>query len=66
MASAETVSAVAKALTGGQRTAILLGGRGLREDALMAAARISAATGTKLLAEVFPTRLQRGAGLARG
>ena len=62
VAAADTVSAVAKALAGGQRTAILLGGRGLREDALLAAARISAATGTKLLAEVFPTRLQRGAG----
>jgi acetolactate synthase-1/2/3 large subunit len=53
---------VAKALAGGQRTAILLGGRGLREDALVVAARISAATGTNLLAEVFPTRVQRGAG----
>jgi acetolactate synthase-1/2/3 large subunit len=62
VAPAPAVSAVAKALAGGQRTAILLGGRGLREDALVVAARISAATGTNLLAEVFPTRVQRGAG----
>ena len=43
--------------------AILLGGRALRELALMAAARIAASTGAKLFAEVFPTRLERGAGL---
>jgi len=35
----------------------------LREPALMAAARVAARTGVKLLAEVFPTRLERGAGL---
>jgi len=35
----------------------------LREPGLVAAARIAAATGTKLLAEVFPTRMERGAGL---
>ncbi len=48
---------------GSRRTAILLGGRALRERGLLAAARIAAATGTKLLAEVFPARLERGAGL---
>ena len=31
--------------------------------ALMAVARIAARTGAKLFAEVFPTRLERGAGL---
>jgi acetolactate synthase I/II/III large subunit len=45
------------------RTAILLGNRTLREPGLVAAARIAAATGTKLLAEVFPARIERGAGL---
>ncbi|HET9693167.1 MAG TPA: acetolactate synthase large subunit, partial [Steroidobacteraceae bacterium] len=44
---------------------LLLGGRALREPALMAAARIAARTGARLLAEVFPTRLERGAGLPR-
>jgi acetolactate synthase-1/2/3 large subunit len=45
------------------KTALLLGGRTLREPGLTAAARIAAATGAKVLAEVFPTRLERGAGL---
>jgi acetolactate synthase I/II/III large subunit len=57
------IEAVATVLRGGQRAAILLGGRALREDALLAAGRIAAATGTTLYAEGFPTRLQRGAGL---
>jgi acetolactate synthase I/II/III large subunit len=63
VASAEVVDEVAKALRGRGDTAILLGGRALREPALLAAERIAAATGTKLLAEVFPTRLERGAGV---
>jgi acetolactate synthase-1/2/3 large subunit len=58
----EVVEAVARAIRSGQRTALLLGGRALRADPLTAAARIAAATGVKLLAEVFPTRLERGAG----
>jgi acetolactate synthase I/II/III large subunit len=64
VASDGVVSAVAAALRdGGERTAILLGGRALREPGLMAAARVAAATGAKLYAEVFPTRIERGAGL---
>jgi acetolactate synthase I/II/III large subunit len=63
VASIETVEAVAKALRSGKSTAMLLGGRALREPSLQAAARIAAATETKLLAEAFPTRLERGAGL---
>jgi acetolactate synthase-1/2/3 large subunit len=59
----EAIAAIARALQGGGRNALLLGNRALREPALMAAARIAAATGAKLLAEVFPTRLERGAGL---
>src|SRR5205085_11748798 len=35
----------------------------LREPGLLAAARIAQATGTKLFAEVFPARIERGAGL---
>jgi len=62
-ASAEVVEEIARTLRGGQASAILLGGRALREGPLLAAARIAAATGAKLLAEVFPTRLERGAGL---
>ncbi len=60
---ADLVEAVARALSGGGRTGLLLGGRALREAGLIAAGRIAAATGARLFAEVFPTRLQRGAGL---
>ncbi len=62
-ASGAVVEEVANALRGGRATALLLGGRALRRPALLAAAGIAAATGTRVLAEVFPTRLERGAGL---
>src|SRR5213079_1046359 len=57
------VSAIARALRDSKRTALLLGGAALREPGLVAAARIAAATGAQVLSEVFPTRLERGAGL---
>lgn len=57
------VAAIAAALRAGPSAALLLGGLALQEPALTAAARIAAHTGVRLLAEVFPTRLQRGAGL---
>ena len=41
---------------------MLLGGNVCRAADLEAAGRISAATGAKLLADTFPTRLERGAG----
>jgi acetolactate synthase-1/2/3 large subunit len=50
-------------LSRGKKTAILLGRRVLLEEGLLAAAKISEKTGAKLFCEVFPTRLQRGAGL---
>jgi acetolactate synthase-1/2/3 large subunit len=59
----DAIEPVARALRDGGRTGILLGGAALRERGLLAAARIAAATGAKLLAETFPTRMQRGAGL---
>ena len=62
-ADATTVQAVADAIRSGQRCAFLLGGRALRKASLMAAARIAAHRHVKLHAEVFPTRLERGAGL---
>ncbi|MFN7136173.1 MAG: acetolactate synthase large subunit [Thermomonas sp.] len=58
-----TVDAIARAICGGGKTAFLLGGQALREPALLAAARIAAQCGTRLFCEVFPTRLERGAGL---
>jgi len=57
------VETAARALRGGGRAAILLGGRALREHGLLAAGKVAAATGAKLLAETFPTRMQRGVGL---
>ncbi len=57
------VQATADAIRSGGRTALLLGGGALREDALQIAARIAAHSGVKLFAETFPTRMERGAGL---
>ena len=45
------------------RAMLLLGGTALSERGLRAASRISVATGTRLLAETFPARLERGAGV---
>jgi acetolactate synthase I/II/III large subunit len=59
----DVVADLARLLRGRRKAAILLGGRALREPALRAAGQIAAATGAKLFAEVFPTRLERGAGL---
>jgi acetolactate synthase I/II/III large subunit len=61
----ETIDGIAKTLTNGKQSAIILGGRALREDALKAAGRIADATGARLLCETFPARLQRGAGRVR-
>jgi acetolactate synthase-1/2/3 large subunit len=47
----------------GPRTTILLGGTGLRRPAIEAASRIAAATGARVLAETFPARHERGAGI---
>jgi acetolactate synthase-1/2/3 large subunit len=51
------------ALRGGEPTVILLGGTGLTRPALDAASRVAAATGARLLAETFPARHERGAGV---
>jgi acetolactate synthase I/II/III large subunit len=57
------VEAAAQAIRSGKKTALLLGGRALREPSLLAAARLAAHNGVVLYAETFPTRLERGAGL---
>jgi acetolactate synthase-1/2/3 large subunit len=59
----DAVETAAKVLRNGGRTAILLGGSATRDEPLRAAARIAAATGARLLAETFPARLSRGAGV---
>ncbi len=58
----ETIAVVAKALRSGEPAALLLGGRAVREAGLVAASRIANACDAKLLAETFPTRMQRGTG----
>jgi acetolactate synthase-1/2/3 large subunit len=59
----DAVQALAAVLGRGDKAAILLGGRALRERGLLAAVRIAAATGARLFAETFPSRVERGAGL---
>jgi acetolactate synthase I/II/III large subunit len=59
----EAIDVVAKALRTGEPSALLLGGAALQARGLLAASRVAEAVGAKLLGEVFPARLQRGAGL---
>ncbi|HEX5296072.1 MAG TPA: acetolactate synthase large subunit, partial [Streptosporangiaceae bacterium] len=54
---------VSRLIGAGPTTMLFLGGRALTERGLRAASRIAAATGTRLLAETFPARMERGAGL---
>ena len=57
------IEAIAAAIRSGSKTALLMGGRSLREPSLVAAAKLAAHSGVKLFAETFPTRIERGAGL---
>jgi acetolactate synthase-1/2/3 large subunit len=59
----DAVDAVAKALLSGEPAALLVGGRAVRGDALVAADRVARATGARLFCETFPARLERGAGV---
>ena len=63
VAAEDVVAGIRDVLRSGRRTALLLGGAATHGPALRAAGRIKAATGAALLAEVFPTRLQRGVGV---
>jgi len=47
-----------------RKTALLLGGRALREESLAMAGRIAKTCGVRVLCETFTARLQRGAGRA--
>ncbi len=60
---AAQIDVLAEVCRGKARTVMLLGGRALRGEALMLAARIAAQHDITLLAEVFPARMERGAGL---
>jgi len=57
------VGAIAAVIRSGRKTALLMGGHSLREPGLRAAAKLAAHSGVTLLAETFPTRMERGAGL---
>ncbi len=59
----DQISAAADVLSDGAAAILLLGGKALTERGLRAASRISAATGARLLAETFPARMERGAGV---
>jgi acetolactate synthase-1/2/3 large subunit len=58
-----TIAEVAKVLRSGEPVALLLGGSALFEHGLRAASGLAHSTDAKLLAETFPARLERGAGL---
>ncbi|SDM22110.1 acetolactate synthase-1/2/3 large subunit [Oryzisolibacter propanilivorax] len=64
-ADPQRVQSIARLLAGaGPRTAFLLGARALQDEGVLQdLARIARRTGARLLAEVFPARLRRGAGL---
>lgn len=57
------IRAVADVLTSGEPCALFVGGTALGKGGLDAASRIANQTGAKLLAETFPRRLERGAGI---
>jgi acetolactate synthase-1/2/3 large subunit len=57
------LGAAARALARGPAAMLLLGGTALTERGLVAASRIAAATGARLLAETFPARMEAGAGV---
>jgi acetolactate synthase-1/2/3 large subunit len=57
------VDRVADVARSGEPCVMLLGGSALRASGLVAASRVAGKTGVRLLAETFPTRLERGAGL---
>jgi acetolactate synthase-1/2/3 large subunit len=59
----EVVRYIAAVLRRGEPCVILLGGEGMRRPGLEAASRVAQATGARMLAETFPARHERGAGL---
>jgi len=59
----EVIGAAAAVLRRGEPCVILLGGTGMRRPALTTASRVARATGARLLAETFPARHERGAGI---
>jgi acetolactate synthase-1/2/3 large subunit len=60
--SDQAVDAAVRALRNGATTAIVIRGAALNERGLVAAGRLAAATGARLLCDTFTARVQRGAG----
>jgi len=63
VADANCIALASMKLRDAESPILLLGGRALRANALPHAARIAAATGARLVSEVFPAHWERGAGL---
>jgi acetolactate synthase-1/2/3 large subunit len=61
-ASPDAVAAAAAALTSGDNACLFIGGKAQRAEGLALAHRISEVTGARVIAEVFPARIQRGRG----
>jgi acetolactate synthase-1/2/3 large subunit len=57
------IDQAAQAIQKSKKAVLVLGGKALRKDSLMDAARIKSAAGCELLAETFPAHMERGAGL---
>lgn len=60
--AADTVEAIAKLLSNGKKSALLLRGQALLGDALEAAGRVAAKTGVRLLCDTFSPQTELGAG----
>ncbi|MFI5924720.1 acetolactate synthase large subunit [Micromonospora sp. NPDC051543] len=61
--SEEVPAQIAEVLRAGEATALIIGGTALREAGLLAAGRIAASTGARVLQELYSNRVERGAGL---
>jgi acetolactate synthase-1/2/3 large subunit len=56
------IAEIAAALQSGEPACVFVGGRAGRAELLAQASAVATATGSKLLCETFPARLERGAG----
>jgi acetolactate synthase-1/2/3 large subunit len=64
-AGSKTIDRVARTVKASKNAAILVRGAALKERGLIAAGRIAAATGARIMCDTFAPRLQQGAGLVR-
>jgi acetolactate synthase I/II/III large subunit len=63
--SDDEIEAAVKAIKAGSRVVLLLGAKALDERGIMAAQRISDATGAELWRETFASKIERGPGLPK-